>query len=120
MRNCLILVPLAALAGCERTDGEKLVRIGQITTEKVREAAPSRTPFGDLAPEATPSGRVRARIKGDIYLQKSQIQVIEDEDGIHLRGSVPSREHLERAEQLAQQTVGVEKVVNELSVRENP
>jgi len=109
---------LLLLPACQRTDGEKLVRIGQITTEKVREAAPSRTPFGDIAPEATTLGRVRSRIKGDVYLQKAPIQVTEDDDGIRLRGTVPSREHLDRAEQLAQQTVGVDKVVNELTIRE--
>ena len=109
---------MIVLAGCQKTDGEKLVRIGQITTEKIREAAPSRTPFGDIAPEATPAGRVRSRLKWDVSLQKSPIQVTEDDDGLRLRGTVPSREHLERAEQLAQQTVGVGKVVNELTIRE--
>ncbi|WP_020468930.1 BON domain-containing protein [Zavarzinella formosa] len=118
MRNTLLLFPVLLVIGCERTDGEKLVRIGQISTEKIREAAPSRTPFGDIAPEASTVGRVRSRIKGDVYFQKSQVQVTEDEEGIRLRGSVPSREHLERAGQLAQQTVGVNKVVNELTIRE--
>ena len=118
MRKSLFLIPFVGFVGCEKTDGEKLVRIGQITTEKLRKTAPSRTPFGDIAPDTTTVGRVMSRINGDIYLQKSKILVSEDDEGIHLRGSVPSREHLERAEQLAQQTVGVEKLVNELTIKE--
>ena len=114
----LLLLPLLLLPACHRQDGEKLVRIGQITTEKVREAAPSRTPFGDIAPEATRLGRVRARLKGDVCFEKCPVQVTEDDDGIRLRGTVPTREHADRAEQLARQTVGVTQVVNELTVRE--
>ena len=74
MRSLLLIPLLLFLPACHRQDGEKLVRIGQITTEKVREAAPSRTPFGDIAPEATRLGRVRSRIKGDVYLDKVPIK----------------------------------------------
>lgn len=119
MRKWLFLIPIVCLVGCEKTDGEKLVRIGQITTEKIRKTAPARTPLGDLAPETTTVGRVISRINGDVYLHKLRIVVVEDDEGIHLKGTVPSREHLERAEQLAQQTVGVEKLVNELTIREH-
>lgn len=112
------LIPMLLIFGCQRTDGEKLVKISQIASEKIREAAPSRTPFGDIAFDGTPAGRVRNRIKGDVYFQESTVQVSEDADGIRLRGNVPTREHLERAGQLAEQTVGVTRVINELTIRE--
>lgn len=104
--------------GCNRQDGEKLVKISQMTSEKIRDAAPSRTPFGDIAFDGTPAGRVRNRIRGDVYFQESTVQVSEDGDGIHLRGTVPTQEHLDRATQLAEQTVGVSRVINELTIRE--
>ena len=109
-------IAVLGLAGCHREDGEKLVRVGRVVTEKVRDAAPARTPFGDLAPDATPAGKVRARIRTDSYLADLDIQVVEAEDGLHLRGNVPSKEHSDRAGQLARDTVEVKTVVNELVV----
>ncbi|HVK11007.1 MAG TPA: BON domain-containing protein [Gemmataceae bacterium] len=112
----IVAIAVLGLAGCNREDGEKLVRVGRVVTEKVRAAAPARTPFGDLAPDATPAGKVRARIRTDSYLADLDIQVVEAEDGLHLRGTVPSKEHSDRAGQLARDTVDVNAVINELSV----
>jgi hypothetical protein len=107
---------LIGLAGCSRADGEKLARVGRLVAEKARDAAPARTPFGDLAPDATPASRVKSRLRSDVYLAEQDVQVVEAEDGLHLRGKVPSKEHSDRAAQLARDTVGVSTVVNELTV----
>jgi osmotically-inducible protein OsmY len=115
----IFAIAVLGLAGCNREDGEKLVRVGRVVTEKVRDAAPARTPFGDLAPDATPAGKVRARIRTDSYLAELDIQVVEAEDGLHLKGKVPSKEHSDRAGQLARDTVEVSNVVNELVVEPN-
>jgi hypothetical protein len=115
MRITLGLIVLA-LAGCSREDGVKLARVGRLVGEKVREAAPARTPLGEVNPEATPAGRVRVRLRNDATLAGHPIQVVEWEDGLHLRGRVPTREQADWAGRLARETVGVTAVVNEIAV----
>ena len=104
------------LVGCARDDSDKLVRIARLTADKVRDAAPAKTPFGDMTQDTSPAAKVRSRLKADIYFADHPVQVVEEGDGLHLRGKVPTKEHVELAEQLARQTVGVAKVVNELTV----
>ena len=103
-------------AGCARDDGDKLAAVGRVVVEKVRTAAPAKNPVADLALDATPTSRVKARIRTDVFLVNQPIEIGEFETVIYLRGKVPSREHSERAEQLAKETVGVTKVVNELAI----
>ena len=114
MRRTMLL-GLVLLSGCSRADGQKLARIGQMTGDKLREAAPARTPFDDLAPATTPAARVRVRLRTDAALADLSIQVHEAPDGIHLKGSVPHPDHAVLAIKLARETVGVGNVVNELS-----
>jgi osmotically-inducible protein OsmY len=115
MRTAILLTTVA-IAGCSREDGERLARVGRLAGEKVRDAAPARTPLGDLHPEATPAGRVRARFRMDATLADQSIQVVEGPDGLHLRGRVGAPEQAEWAVKLASETTGVTAVVNELTV----
>ena len=115
MRTALVF-GLAMLAGCSREDGEKLARIGRLAADKVRDAAPARTPFGDLNPESTPAARVRVRLRTDATLADQPIQVVEGPDGLHLCGRVATPEQADWAAKLARETVGVPAVVNELMV----
>ena len=114
MRTALVL-GLIVLAGCSREDGERLARVGRLAGEKVRDAAPERTPLGDLHPEATPAGRVRVRFRTDAALSDQPIQVVDGADGVHLRGRVAAPEQAEWAVKLAQETTGVAAVVSELA-----
>lgn len=111
----LLVLGLAVLAGCSRADGERLARVGRLAGEKVRDAAPARTPLDDLNPEATPAGRVRLRLRTDAALAGQSIQVVEAADGLHLRGTVATPEQAAWAEKLARETAGVGAVVNELA-----
>jgi osmotically-inducible protein OsmY len=115
MRTALVF-GLVVLAGCSRQDADKLARVGRLTAEKVREAAPARTPLGDLDPEKTPAGRVRARLRTDASLAGNPIQVVEAADRLHLRGRVPTQAQADWAGRLARETVGVPIVVNEIVV----
>ena len=115
MRSLVALLGFAVV-GCTPEDGKKLVRVGQLTANHIRNVVPNKGPLGDFTIDATPSARARSRIMGDIYFADHPIQVVEEEDGLHLRGQVPSKEHKALAEQLAKQTVGVKEVVNELTV----
>src|SRR5262249_56342033 len=56
-----IVFSLIVLAGCSREDAQRLGRVGRVVGEKVRDAAPAKTPLGEINPEATPAGRVRTR-----------------------------------------------------------
>ena len=115
MRTALVFL-VAVLAGCSRQDADKLVRVGRLTAEKVRAAAPARTPLGDLDPEKTPAGRVRARLRTDASLAGHPIQVVAAGDRVYLRGRVPTQAQADWAGRLARETVGVPPVVNEIVV----
>jgi hypothetical protein len=111
-----VLFGLAVFTGCSREDGEKLARVGRLAADKVREAAPARTPFGELNPEVTPAARVRIRLRTDANLADQHIQVVEAADGLHLRGRVATHDQADWAARLALGTVGVTHVVNEIAV----
>src|SRR5256885_7207351 len=102
MRIALVL-GVMVLAGCSREDGERLARVGRLAGEKVRDAAPARTPLGDLNPEATPAGRVRPRFRTDATLADQPIQVTDGADGVHLRGRVATADRAAWAVKLAQE-----------------
>lgn len=111
-----LVFAIVVLAGCSREDGERLARVGRLAGEKVRDAAPARTPLGDLNPEATPAGRVRLRFRTDATLANQPIQAIDGTDGVHLRGRVANQDLADWAVKLAEETTGVSGVVNELGV----
>lgn len=111
-----LLFATVLLAGCSREDADRLARVGRLAGEKVRDAAPARTPLGDLNPEATPASRVRLRFQTDTSLADQPIQVTDATDGVHLTGRVATPEQAEWAVKLARETIGVSGVVNELAV----
>jgi len=115
MRTAIVF-GLLVLTGCTRDDGEKLARVGKLAGEKVRDAAPARTPFGDLAPDSTPAARVRTRLRNDAALAECSIQVADAPDGVRLTGRVPHQDYAAWAEKLARSTAGVTNVVNEIAV----
>lgn len=115
MRYLILLLCFATLS-CQHSDGVKLGRIARLTGEKVRDAVPTTTPFGDLALDTSPAAKVRTRLKTDAFLVAWPIQVVEADDGLHLQGRVPTAEHSDLAYRLASQTVGVSAVINELTV----
>jgi osmotically-inducible protein OsmY len=115
MRRAL-LCGVFVLTGCAREDGDKLARIGRLTASKLRDVTPARSPFDNLAPDSTPAARVRTRLRTDAALVDLSIDVQQASDGIHLKGQVPSQDHVDLAVKLARETVGVTNVVNELEV----
>lgn len=121
----LRLVPLVGIClgtGCNRNDGERLALIGRMLTQKVEALVPDRNPlqgpFGRHGPTAESlEDRVRVRIKDDRYLSTVPIEVMVEGTGVRLRGRVEDEALRRRAVELAESTVGVEKVIDEMSSR---
>ena len=115
MFPALLLIPLAA--GCDSQDGDRLARVGRVVTNKVQALAPSRTPFADsIALNQNPEDHVRSRIRSDRYLLAQSIDVSADGGTVHLKGSVDQEVLKRRAVEIAESTVGVDKVIDELNV----
>ena len=105
-------------------DGEKLAAVGRVVAAKVRAALPQEVtdnPVGALRkglPERV-EDRVAARLAGDKRLQGIDFQVTADGGGVTLRGVVPDATAKRKAVALAENTVGVESVTDELAVPES-
>jgi hypothetical protein len=120
-KNLLIAATLiVACSGCNRSDGDRLARVAGTVTQKIQELLPERTPltgsFG-LDNSAGLENRVRDRFKFDRYLAPLPIE-IDANDGniVRLRGAVDDTVLKQRAIEIAESTVGVEKVVDEIVV----
>jgi len=109
-----------ALGFSKKTDAEVLTRVGKTSARKVTEAMPpanrlagplAAAKTGDLLPI---EDRVRVRFQTEKALEGTTITVIAEGKEIRLRGEVANALIRARAVELAQTTIGVEKVTNEL------
>jgi hyperosmotically inducible periplasmic protein len=118
----LALLPVVfalALTGCNRTDGDRLARVAARLTQHAQSLVPDRTPFGSpigLAKNTNVEERVRERFKTDRYLTGLPIEVAGQEDSVRLIGQVNDPQLKSRAVEIAESTVGVEKVIDEIVV----
>jgi len=115
MKRFLLMMLLCLSGiGCQRNEGEKLARIGGKVAEKVQALVPERLPFG-MKKDAL-EDRIKERIHQDRYLTAETIDVTADGSGVRLRGKIASDALKKRAVELAESTVGVEKVTDEMFV----
>ncbi len=122
------LLACAALcaSGCDGQDAERLSRIGRKIVDRATaqtDNTPGRLP-GSLQSirggwyEITVDARVASRLRWDKNLQGNPIQVESlGNSTVKLTGTVATLETRQRAVRLADSTVGVEKVVDELVVQ---
>jgi osmotically-inducible protein OsmY len=115
----LAFIALAA-TGCKPRDGDVLRKIVRRTGEKLQGTA---GPVGQLGAGVSASarsgaaGRVEARLRWDRYLANVRVEASGDEDGVVvLTGKVKDVLLKQRALDLAQSTVGVERVKDEVKV----
>jgi osmotically-inducible protein OsmY len=120
-------LPLAALAcGCGSKDTERLGRVWQTTAGKFE--ALTGTPRGKLSTgwhavrgalsDNTLDSRVATRLRWDRSLSDSQIYIRKAGPGvIRLEGTVADAVQQQRALDLARWTVGVEQVVDNLTIQ---
>jgi hypothetical protein len=115
-----------ALAGSKKTDPDTLARVGEVVGAKVKTALPDSSAVsgplvafrpGDVLPVEE---KVRLRIRTDKAMDGADVTVAAGSAAgeVRLRGVVRNPDQAQRAVRLAEGTVGVEKVVNELAVPE--
>jgi hypothetical protein len=122
MKKMLLFAAFCLLgsSGCNRSDGVRLGKIGVKVADKVQVLLPDHTPFvppslGTMS-DATLESRVRVRFQTDRYLTSLPIEIIVELASVRLKGQVDSDVLKQRAVEIAESTVGVEKVVDELLV----
>lgn len=121
-RHGWLLAGLLLLGGCQNKDAEQLARLGGKLSQKAEAFVV--TQGGQLAQswpgmalrrgETALDARVADRLHWDRKLTELTIQVKADGGTIELQGKVEDREQRQRAVELAETTVGVEKVTDKM------
>jgi hyperosmotically inducible protein len=121
----LILVGLfVVLVGTQfqASDGDKLSAVARLVSAKVRAALPPAAnvaaPVDALRKElpTRPDEAVRARVASDKRLADLNLTIVHEGNAVKLRGVVPDAKTRKLIVNLAENTVGVEQVVDELAV----
>ena len=122
----ILLALFVVLVGSrfQPSDGDHLAAISRLTVGKVRNALPSATkmsgPVNALRRELPErlEDRVKARFDTDKRLTGMEITIAADGATVKLQGIVPDATARKRAVAVAENTVGVEAVIDELAVPE--
>jgi hyperosmotically inducible periplasmic protein len=124
----LILVGLfVVLVGTQfrASDGDKLAAVARLAGAKIRNAMPPAVnvaaPIDALRKELPmrPEEALRARLAADKRLANVNVTVVVDGGAIKLRGVLPNAKARKIVLSLAENTVGVEQIVDELAVPAN-
>jgi hyperosmotically inducible protein len=123
----LILIALfMVLVGSrfQASDGDKLAVVARLVGNKIRTAMPPAvnlaTPVDALRKElpTRPEDAVKSRLASDKRLSGVNISTVADGNTIRLRGVVPDAKTRKIAIEVAENTSGVEQVVDELAMPE--
>jgi hyperosmotically inducible protein len=124
----LILVGLfIVLVGTQfqASDGDRLAAVARLAGARIRAAMPPAVSFAApvdaLRKElpTRPDDAVRARLAGDKRLVGLNVNVVAEGDAVKLRGVVPDDAMRKLIVGLAENTMGVEQVIDELAVPAN-
>jgi hypothetical protein len=110
---------IVALAGCNRQDTDCLSRVGRKLLDRAHGATHDlrgKLDFGLSA--AGVQERVQQRLRADKALAETAIEVTGQGAEVELKGTVKTRDQRMRAVDLAETTVGVEKLTDVLQVSE--
>ncbi len=114
--SCLAFV--LSGGGCSKSDTEVLGEIGRKIVERTHLASENTEPTWTKMPnQLLTEVRVRERLHWDKMLADAVIEVKADDKTVELKGTLATPEQIRRAGELAESTVGVEKVVNSLAVK---
>jgi osmotically-inducible protein OsmY len=119
---CLLLAGLLALSGCNRQDADRLAKVSRKGLARAQNALGSVTgglPTGfqgglEVVNDAGLDHRVSARLNWDKALTEATIDVRAKGAIVELRGKVRDLQQRRRAVEIAETTVGVEKVTDGL------
>jgi len=123
----LILIALSVvLVGTrfQASDGDKLAAIAQITSVKLQNAMPPAinfaSPVDALRKElpTRPDDAVKSRLTADKRLVGLNVTVVAEGSTVKVRGVVPDTKTRKIVISLAENTTGVEQVVDELAMPE--
>lgn len=123
----LIGIVGGAVAGSKKTDPDILASVGAVVGKRVKTSLPDRSKLagpltafklGDRFPIEE---QVRVRIHSDKSMNGESVDVSSGSASgeVRLRGIVSTAALQRRAVEIAEATVGVEKVINEIAVPEN-
>lgn len=125
MAAALILLALFVVLVGSRfspADGDRLAAVSRLTATKLRDALPTDAalagPVGAFRrglPD-DPAGRVKGRLETDRRLAGLPFTITAEGERVTLRGVVPDAAARKRAVSLAENTIGVAEVVDELAV----
>jgi len=119
LKSILVLLLLSG-AGCNRQDIDGLGRIGRRVLERTQAAtSPLREKFDHTLQGIGTLGlrqRVQHRLQWDKALADTTIDVAVTDKEVELRGTIRRDEQRRRAIELAEFTVGVERVTDHLSL----
>ena len=124
MRYTIIMLGLL-VAGCSDAEAEKVRRVGEKTYDRAASLVLNTwdelgktllDPAPVTKPEFDVASKVRYRLQWDRELDGQDITVAVMEDKLQLTGKVATKEQKDRAGQLAEQTLGVTGVKNEIEV----
>ena len=119
LKSILVLLLLSG-AGCNRQDIDGLGRIGRRVLERTQAAtSPLREKFDHTLQGIGTLGlrqRVQHRLQWDKALADTTIDVAVTDKEVELRGTIRRDEQRRRAIELAESTVGVERVTDHLTL----
>lgn len=125
MRKLGVLFLLTgSILGCDTQDTERINRLGKLTVDKVQSLAGDNSKlFSGLQPlrrdgEQGLDARVAARLHWEKSLADAQIEVSIKDGKVELKGKVTDLTQRRRAVELAESTVGADRVVDLLEAPE--
>lgn len=116
---------LLMLTACNRQDTKHLAKVGEIvqsrgkeTLEDIHAQHLSEFSINSVMTSSLIAGRVRSRLQLDQALQKTEIEVIPNGEEVELKGKVNTLAQRQRAVDLAKTTLGVNGVIDKITVEE--
>lgn len=103
--------------GCSKSDPETLASIGHKLADRTQLISDNlEQTWSKFSGRVVVESRIKARLHWDKSLADAAIEVHATDKAVELKGTVATQAQAQRAVELAESTVGVEKVVNSLQV----
>jgi osmotically-inducible protein OsmY len=124
MRWAVVAVLCISGIGCQARDGELLAQAGHKAAQKLglTRGPSTNTLTGTLRGslgETSVSARVENRLRWDRFLANQTLEVVQTGPAtVTLKGTLPEEGMRARANEIARATLGVERVVDELEIRD--